>query len=54
MAQNEDGDTTQVSWSMHGPKAPMSKETGIITSVDKLVGRDFERGLAQLRSEAEG
>jgi carbon monoxide dehydrogenase subunit G len=49
----QEGDTTLVNWSMTGPKTLMSKVMGIFMSMDKLVGRDFEKGLAQLKSEAE-
>jgi len=49
----QEGDTTLVNWSMTGPKTLMPKVMGIFMSMDKLVGRDFEKGLAQLKSEAE-
>ena len=47
------GDTTEVTWSMRGPKTFMTKVMGVFTSMDKLVGRDFEKGLAQLKTAAE-
>ena len=44
---------THVTWSMHGPNEFISKIMGVFMSVDKMVGPDFERGLATLKSEAE-
>lgn len=45
------GDSTEVTWRMTGQR------TGIMTMLgklmDKLVGKDFEKGLAKLRAEAE-
>jgi uncharacterized protein YndB with AHSA1/START domain len=52
-ALSPEGDTTTVTWSMRGPKTFMTKVMGIFTSMDKLVGRDFEKGLAQLKTAAE-
>jgi hypothetical protein len=43
----EDG-TTHVSWTLVGPKTMGTKIMGIFTSMDKLVGKDFEKGLRQL------
>lgn len=48
------GDTTDVTWSMTGPKTFMTRVMGIFTSMDKLVGPDFEKGLAQLKAAVEG
>jgi uncharacterized protein YndB with AHSA1/START domain len=45
-------DATQVTWRMVGPKTLMTRVMGIFTSMDKMVGRDFERGLARLREAA--
>jgi hypothetical protein len=53
-ALHQDGDSTQVTWTMTGAKTFMSKVMGIFMSMDKLVGRDFERGLAQLKTVVEG
>jgi uncharacterized protein YndB with AHSA1/START domain len=45
----EDSDgITVVTWRMIGPKTLATRVMGIFTSMDKLVGRDFERGLANL------
>jgi uncharacterized protein YndB with AHSA1/START domain len=48
-----EGDTTKVTWTMKGPKTFATKVMGIFTSMDKLVGKDFEKGLAQLKTVAE-
>jgi len=45
---------TEVSWRMHGPANFMSKLMGVFMDMDKLVGRDFEDGLQNLRQIAEG
>ncbi len=44
---------THVTWSMHGPNQFISKIMAVFISLDKMVGPDFERGLASLKSEAE-
>ena len=43
------GDATVVTWSMTGPKSFMTRVMGIFMSMDKMVGPDFEKGLAQLK-----
>ena len=43
---------TQVTWRMVGPKTLMVKIMGIFSSMDKMVGKDFEKGLAQLDDAA--
>ncbi len=47
------GDTTLVTWAMTGPKTFMTRVMGIFTSIDKMVGPDFEKGLAQLQALVE-
>lgn len=49
-----DGPTTTVTWSMTGPKTLGTRIMGIFTSMDKLVGGDFEKGLARLKAVVEG
>ena len=44
---------TTVTWTMTGPSTLMTKVMGIFTSMDKLVGPDFEKGLARLRAVSE-
>lgn len=46
-------EATEVTWTMTGPKTLMSRVMGIFMSMDKFVGRDFEKGLAQLKAHVE-
>ena len=47
------GETTTVTWSMFGPANFISKLMGIFFDMDKMVGTDFEAGLANLKTIAE-
>ena len=47
------GDATQVTWAIHGPSPFISKVMGIVFDVDKMVGKDFEAGLADLKAISE-
>jgi uncharacterized protein YndB with AHSA1/START domain len=47
------GDTTQVTWVMHGPANFMSKLMQVFMNMDSMVGKDFEAGLANLQVAAE-
>jgi hypothetical protein len=47
------GAATDVTWSMHGPRPFASKLMGVFVNMDNFVGRDFERGLQNLKSVAE-
>jgi uncharacterized protein YndB with AHSA1/START domain len=49
-----EGEQTRVTWTMTGDRTLGLKVMGIFTSMDKLVGGDFERGLSRLKSVAEG
>ncbi len=44
---------TTVTWSMSGPSPYMMKVMGIFCNMDKLIGKDFETGLANLRALSE-
>ena len=44
---------TDVVWAMQGPNLFMTKLMGVFMSMDKMVGKDFERGLANLKQAAE-
>jgi len=44
---------TQVSWAMYGPQPYFGKVMSLFFNVDKMVGQDFEKGLAQLKAVAE-
>lgn len=50
----EEGDSTRITWTMTGPKTFMTRVMGLFKSMDALIGPDFEKGLAQLRTLAEG
>jgi hypothetical protein len=47
-----DGDGTLVNWSMTGSRPLLMRVLGFVFSMDKLVGRDFEKGLARLDEAA--
>lgn len=47
------GDGTDVTWTMVGAKTLMTKVMGIFKSMDKMIGPDFEKGLAKLKGAAE-
>lgn len=44
---------TQVTWAMEGPAPFLSKFMGVIFNMDKMIGADFEAGLANLKAKAE-
>jgi uncharacterized protein YndB with AHSA1/START domain len=47
------GTSTDVTWAMHGPRPFLFKVMTIFISMDKMVGKDFEQGLANLKALAE-
>jgi hypothetical protein len=47
------GSGTHVSWAMTGSSPLMMRVIGLFMSMDKMVGKDFEAGLAKLKSAAE-
>jgi carbon monoxide dehydrogenase subunit G len=47
------GDSTDVTWAMYGPSAYIAKVIGIFVSMDKMIGKEFETGLANMKSVAE-
>jgi len=47
------GDATTVTWAMFGPNLFIGKVMSLFASMDSLVGKDFERGLANLKAVAE-
>jgi uncharacterized protein YndB with AHSA1/START domain len=47
------GDSTSVTWAIYGPSPYMSKVIGTFMNVDDMIGRDFEKGLADLKAAAE-
>ena len=44
---------TRVTWSMRGPNVPLLRVMSVFTSVDKLMGKHFETGLANLAATVE-
>lgn len=48
-----DGDKTNVTWTMTGKNNFMLKAFSLVMSMDKLVGGDFEKGLAQMKPVVE-
>ena len=47
------GDSTHVTWDMHGPNPYVAKVMSIFVSMDRMVGKQFETGLADLKTVAE-
>jgi uncharacterized protein YndB with AHSA1/START domain len=47
------GEATTVTWAMHGPSPFISKLMGIFMNFDRMIGTDFEAGLASLKAAAE-
>jgi hypothetical protein len=47
------GAGTRLNWDMHGPMPYLSKVMCVFVSMDKMVGKDFEQGLANLKTLAE-
>jgi hypothetical protein len=47
------GDTTNVTWSMHGPVPYFGKIIHMFMNMDKMVGGQFATGLADLKAAAE-
>jgi hypothetical protein len=49
----QQGDDTIVRWSMTGPRTFMTRVMGIFSSMDKMIGPDFEKGLDRLKADVE-
>jgi hypothetical protein len=47
------GPGTKVTWSMFGPKNYIAKVMCMFVSMDKEIGGEFEKGLAELKSQSE-
>ena len=47
------GPATDVTWAMSGRQPLLAKVMGLFINCDKMVGRDFEQGLANLKAIAE-
>jgi len=46
------GDATSVNWVMHGPAPFLSKMMQVFMNMDRMIGKDFEAGLANLKGLA--
>lgn len=44
---------TRVTWVMHGSTAFMTKVARVFVNMDNLIGKDFDRGLANMKAIAE-
>ena len=47
------GEMTTVSWTMSGKSGFATKLMTVFTSLDKMIGPDFEKGLSQMKAVAE-
>jgi Polyketide cyclase / dehydrase and lipid transport len=47
------GNQTAVTWTMDGDNNFVGKAFGLFMNMDKMIGADFEKGLAQMKSVAE-
>jgi uncharacterized protein YndB with AHSA1/START domain len=48
-----DGDSTLVTWAMYGPNTLLGKLMSLVFSMERMVGTQFESGLANLKAVAE-
>lgn len=44
---------TRLTWAMHGPNLTVGKAMSLFLDMDRMIGRDFEAGLARLKAVAE-
>jgi hypothetical protein len=47
------GGSTNVTWAVHGPQPYFAKVMTIFVRMDSLLGKEFEAGLANMKSIAE-
>ena len=47
------GDVTNLTWTMHGPAVFMTKVMQLFINLDHMIGKDFEVGLANLKTITE-
>ena len=47
------GDATNVTWAMYGPSNYVSKLMSVFFSMDSMIGKSFEAGLANLKAATE-
>ena len=48
-----EGNQTIVTWSMAGRNNFMAKAIGLVMNMDRMIGREFEKGLARMEAVAE-
>ena len=48
-----DGGATKVTWAMDGPSPYVAKLMGVFMDMDRMIGSDFENGLATIKTLAE-
>ncbi len=51
--ESEAGPATNINWLMHGPAPFMHRLMQVFMNFDKMIGKDFEAGLARLKTLAE-
>lgn len=44
---------TLITWSMYGPATFITRVMGVLMNMDKLIGKDFETGLANIKATVE-
>ena len=47
------GDATHLTWVMHGPAPLLHRVMQVFVNIDKMIGKDFEAGLANLKNLTE-
>lgn len=50
---NGTGSSTHITWAMYGPQSYMAKVMSLFCIMDKMVGKQFEQGLANLKIVSE-
>jgi uncharacterized protein YndB with AHSA1/START domain len=50
---NPTGASAHITWAMHGPLPYVAKVMHMVFNMDRMVGKDFETGLANLKAIAE-
>ncbi len=48
-----EGETTNVTWAMYGPNEFVGKLMSVFFSMEDMIGKDFETGLANMKAVAE-
>lgn len=43
------GQNTELTWVMHGPSPYISKLMGVFFNMDRMIGKDFEKGLSNIK-----